>query len=175
MTSYNRRESILEVLRNSDQAVSATTLANLYEVSRQIIVGDIALLRASGNDILATPRGYVYKTESDPSSNGIIKTIACKHTDYDSTADEIYTIIENGAQLLDVIVEHPLYGQISGQLSISSKYDADEFLEKFSMSNVVPLSELTEGIHLHTIECESLDQFERIKKILLDKGILLDN
>lgn len=175
MTSSSRRQAIMEFLINTNQAVSATTLANIFDVSRQIIVGDIALLRASGNDILATPRGYILQTSKDLPNNKLIKTIACKHTNYDSTSEEIYSIIEHGAALINVIVEHPIYGQISAQLSIYSKYDADEFLKKYRMSNVVPLSDLTEGIHLHTIECDDLEQFERVKDALIEKGILLDN
>ena len=58
MHAEERRETILKLLRQSAQPVSASTLAAQLSVSRQIIVGDIALLRAGGADILATPRGY---------------------------------------------------------------------------------------------------------------------
>ena len=59
MRAEERRQAIRELLQNSKQPVSASVLAARFAVSRQIIVGDIALLRAAGADISATPRGYV--------------------------------------------------------------------------------------------------------------------
>ena len=46
----------MELLSRADAPMSATTIAGLFSVSRQIIVGDIALLRAGGVQILATAR-----------------------------------------------------------------------------------------------------------------------
>ncbi|MDF2821318.1 MAG: transcription repressor NadR [Clostridiales bacterium] len=174
MTSNERRDAIINILRDTEQSVSATTLANNFDVSRQIVVGDIALLRASGEDIIATPRGYVLQSPSKLLNSKIYKTIACKHHQNDSLADELFIIVDNGGTVIDVIVDHPVYGQISGQLQISTRHDVEEFLKKFKKSNVVPLSELTDGIHLHTIGCVNEDQYYRIIEKLSEKGILLD-
>ena len=59
MDTAARRAAISETLRTAEKPVSASALARRYQVSRQIIVGDISLLRADGADF-ATPRGYVY-------------------------------------------------------------------------------------------------------------------
>ena len=59
MQNDARRAEILSTLAKSQRPISATTLAAEYHVSRQSIVGDIALLRASGADIIATSRGYL--------------------------------------------------------------------------------------------------------------------
>ena len=112
MESSERRKLILTHIKQSEKPVSASALATLAHVSRQIIVGDVALLRAAGHHIIATPRGYVCDVKE---ASGIRKTIAVDHT-AEQMMDEIYTIIDLGGTLVDVIVEHPIYGQLSGQL-----------------------------------------------------------
>ena len=59
MNADSRRKEILQLLERQSGPLSAGRLAGRLGVSRQIIVGDIALLRASGTDITATPRGYI--------------------------------------------------------------------------------------------------------------------
>ncbi len=164
----NRKDKILEQINQSEKPISASYLANLLGVSRQIIVGDIALLRASGCDIIATPRGYVI----DKLGKGVKHTIAVKHQS-DDLKDELYTIVDMGGSIEDVIVEHPVYGQLTGKLHISSRYDVDQFLIKIENSHAKPLSQLTDGLHLHTITCENMDAYHRIIKALDEKGYLL--
>ena len=48
MNAAERRGRILEYLRSSDGPLAAAALAQKLSVSRQIIVGDVALLRAGG-------------------------------------------------------------------------------------------------------------------------------
>ena len=52
MTGSDRRQEILKNIKESDRPVSGSKLAKDYDVSRQVIVQDIALLRASGYDII---------------------------------------------------------------------------------------------------------------------------
>ena len=54
MQAAERRAEILEVLRGAKGAVSATQLAARFGVSRQVIVGDVALLRAAAADVFIT-------------------------------------------------------------------------------------------------------------------------
>lgn len=171
ITGNKRREKIIKVLRKAKTPVSATTLATQFEVSRQIIVGDIALLRAQGEGINATPRGYVL---SSAQSDSIIKTIAVSHSGAD-TKLELNTIVDYGCKILDVIVEHPVYGQISGQLQISSRFDVEQFINRVNSENAHSLSELTDGIHLHTLECPSEEIFQMVVKRLNELGILLSD
>ena len=107
MHAEERRETILNLLRQSAQPVSASTLAGQLSVSRQIIVGDIALLRAGGADILATPRGYCLQNAA---AAGLTRRVAVRHDEADMEA-ELNTMVDNGCTVVDVIVEHPLYGQ----------------------------------------------------------------
>ncbi len=170
MDAAQRRREILEILKKSAQPVSASTIARQFQVSRQVIVGDIALLRAANVAISATPRGYIL-TDGACDKNQIIRTIACRHS-RENLAEELYTIVDNGCGLIDVIVEHAVYGQISGQLHIFSRYDADCFLEKLSKDHASPLCDLTCGVHLHTISCRSEDAYQRVLAALEEKGIL---
>jgi len=165
MRSEDRRKQILDILQKSTSPVSAASLAATFSVSRQVIVGDIALLRASGTEISATPRGYVILRESA----GIIHQIACQHNG-DEMEAELNAIVDNGCTVLDVIVEHPVYGQLTGPLQVSNRYDVQQFLDRCTL----PLSNLTEGIHLHTLSCPNEDAYSRVLKVLKELGFLLE-
>lgn len=171
MPSEERRKKIENTLKNNTEPVSATALAKTFSVSRQVIVGDIALMRAAGIKISATPRGYVINSESDMSENDY--TIACCHDDK-NMAEELYAVVDNGGTVVDVTVEHPVYGQLVGELRLSSRYDVDLFLEKIRSNQAQPLSNLTGGIHLHTIRCRDEETFERIKRALKKLNIILE-
>ena len=168
MEAASRRQAILDQLRTADRPVSASALAAGLNVSRQIIVGDIALLRAGGADISATPRGYVLPRATD----GITRTIACRHT-LAQTGQELDILVDNGCTVLDVIVEHPVYGQLTGQLQISSRYDVEQFLARIRDSDAAPLSMLTGGLHLHTLCCPNEDAYTRACAALKAAGLLL--
>lgn len=168
MDARQRREKIISILSDSPKPVSASALAASCQVSRQIIVGDIALMRASGRDISATPRGYLL----NPASLRPRCQIACRH-DSKGMPDELYAIVDEGCTVLDVIVEHPLYGQLTGNLQLSSRHDVDEFIKKSQQADAQPLSLLTEGIHLHTIEGPDKASLERVRQKLAHHGILL--
>ena len=171
MSGELRRRKIAEVLETRLSPLSATDLAKKFDVTRQTIVGDIALLRASGMDILATPNGYIISSNMS-SGKTILRTLACSHGP-DDLEKEIYTIIDNGGEVLDVIVEHPLYGQLTGRLDILSRFDARRFIDNVHKQNVPLLSRFTEGIHLHTIRCKDEQMYERILSALYAQGILL--
>lgn len=174
MDSKQRRKEITEKLKGSDVPISASSLASQLSVSRQIIVGDVALLRASGVDIVSTPRGYQYQ-DMDENSFPYEGLIACRHTPQ-QLQEELYTIVDYGGTAINVLIEHPLYGQLSGALNISSRYDADLFLDQVqSEGNAKPLSLLTNGIHLHKIGCRDQETFERIKDALAEKGLILSS
>ena len=53
-----RREKIIEIMSNQKEPVSGSDLAKKFSVSRQVIVQDIALLRATNKNILSTNKGY---------------------------------------------------------------------------------------------------------------------
>ena len=160
----SRRDEILTEIKKSDVPVSAGTLAKKFHVSRQIIVGDVALLRAEGNKIIATPRGYVLEEKKV-----LERKIAVCHTK-EQIQEELYTIVDMGGFVKDVIVEHEFYGELCGKMHIASRYDVDCFLKR--VQQVEPLSHLTHGLHLHTITFPDEETFHRIEKALEEKGFL---
>lgn len=171
MNSQQRRENIQEILESTNEPVTASALAKNFSVSRQAIVGDIALMRAHGLSIAATPRGYVMNMA--PEYEGITFTIACQHSK-NQTLEELYTIVDYGGTIVDVVVEHPAYGEIIGELRISTRYDADNFWDKIKSGEVQPLSKLTEGIHIHRIRCKNEEIKNKIIEALQAKKLLLD-
>ncbi|MDO5601845.1 MAG: transcription repressor NadR [Oscillospiraceae bacterium] len=169
MTASNRREKILAILYEQEAPVSASSLAAQLGVSRQLIVGDIALLRAGGEAITSTPRGYLHMRERP----GLLRQVACLHDAKDMAA-ELYAIVDNGCDVLDVVVEHPVYGQLTGQLQLHSRYDVDQFIARVAGHDARPLSALTDGVHLHTLYCPDESAYQRAAAALRGLGFLFE-
>lgn len=170
MNSDQRRKEILELLKSSTHPISASALAGRLSVSRQIIVGDVALLRSSGEKIIATPRGYIFGTEQ----KGLIRQIAVRHYPEEMEM-ELTVIVDQGCTVLDVIVEHPVYGQLTGLLQLSNRYDVSQFIKRCREADAQPLSKLTEGIHLHTLSCPDEDAYSRVVNNLKKLSFLLED
>ena len=167
MTAIERRNAIYQVL-SADTPISATALAGRFGVTRQVVVGDIALLRAEGHSVIATPRGYII-----PVPDGFLRTIACVHNAA-QTRDELNAMVDCGCTVIDVVVEHPVYGQLTAPLAISSRYDVEQFIEKMASASASPLSALTEGIHLHTLSCPDEAVFNHLRDKLREMGMLFE-
>lgn len=170
MEGETRRLNIIQLLSKSDKPVSGTELAKTFGVSRQVIVQDIALLRAIDKNILSTNKGYVLY---DPQA-GLTKakrSFAVYHTDA-QIADELYTMVDYGGTVLDVVVEHEVYGQLTADLLLKKRVDVDEFVRKLQTNQAKPLKELTGGHHIHTVEADSEDILDGIESALRKKGYL---
>jgi transcriptional regulator of NAD metabolism len=170
MRAEERRAEILTLLREREKAMSATALAAHMRVSRQVIVGDIALLRARGNEIVATARGYIMAASL--SAGRYIGKIACRHS-FADTEKELAAIVALGGEVVDVIVTHRLYGDMTGQLNIVTRKDVDAFMRNIKNSKERLLSELTDGVHLHTVACRDKAAFDAVCAELARLGILL--
>jgi len=171
MDTLERRQKIIEILGSSGKALTGTWLAGFFGVSRQAIVQDIAVLRAAGHDITATPQGYILpKADFMPVYKRIL---ACKHSERD-LEEELMTIIDLGGRVIDVIIDHKVYGEFKGTLMIKSPSDIRKFLEKMRQEGTGPLSSLTDGVHTHTIEADSVETLDDIKKSLKEKGFLIE-
>jgi|AntRauTorckE6833_2_1112554.scaffolds.fasta_scaffold00145_34 hypothetical protein len=170
MEAKKRRDSLIKKLKDEIKPITGSKLANKYGVTRQIIVQDIALLRAQGYEILATSQGYVLKNNMGLKTYS--RTIACKHGK-ENVKEELMIIVKHGAKVKDVKVEHPIYGEISGFLMLQSSKEVEDFLNNTDKFEASLLSSLTEGIHLHTIEAINEDVLDEIIKELDRKGYLL--
>ena len=171
MTGEERRAGILRKLQESDTPLSGTSLAKHFHVSRQIIVQDIALMRAENHNILSTNRGYLYRTQEHHPS--MPKRVFFVRHDTEQVLTEFMTILELGGKILDVVVEHEIYGQIRVDLLIDNMPDAREFAEKLSASRDNPLKMLTDDCHYHTVAAPSEKLLDLIAEALDDKGYLL--
>ena len=170
MNGVERRKKIIEML-NIKKPLTGTFLSKNLMISRQVIVQDIAILRAEGYGIVATPQGYIIP---DYSGKKCAKKIfACIHSS-EEIEDELKIIISMGGRVIDVYVEHPAYGEIRAMLMLSSIFDAEEFVRKLKESVGEPLLVLTKGVHLHTIEADDETKLKIIEDRLGKKGYLLN-
>ena len=169
MKGEERRGRLLEILKTEGGPVKGSKISSMLTVSRQVIVQDIALLRAEGSKIIATPQGYML-TGGEKSTT--TRVIAVKHGS-DEIKDELVTIVALGGRVLDVTIEHKLYGEITGNLMVKSIYDAEQFVRRLEEEEAKPLSDLTSGVHIHTIEADSRQVLDRIEEALLNKGYLI--
>ncbi len=166
-----RRTAIIEYLKTRTTPISGTELAKHFGVSRQIIVQDVALLRAENRNILSTNKGYVlFHPQAQRNSHSAV--IMVRHT-AEQTLEEMRSIVDYGGSMLDVFVDHDLYGQIRVDLVINDIRDAEEFCEKMRNSTCKPLKALTEDCHYHTIKAPSEKAMDLIIKELKEKGMLL--
>jgi len=168
--SDERRISIVEAISKCDRPITGSDLADMFNVSRQVIVQDIAIIRATGIPVIATSSGYMLQNKEY--SNREIRTFVSKHHGFDKMEEELLIIVEYGGKVIDVIVEHPVYGEIVGILHISTKEDVTKFVEKVRITGAKPLASLTKGDHIHTIEVPSEKVFQLILKELHEKGFV---
>ncbi|MFV0635475.1 transcription repressor NadR [Mitsuokella sp.] len=172
MNTGKRRELLLKRLQEASQPLTGTKLARELGVSRQIIVGDISILRAEGVQVYATPRGYIMPR--DEKTQALKATIVCRH-DAAGMEKELETVVDNGGSVLDVIVEHPVYGPIRGDLLIESRRDIKRFLTKMKKCQANPLLVVTGGTHMHTIQVPDEEALTVIRKELQSLGILVED
>ena len=171
MTGEQRRNQILDMLMQQSSPLSGTALANLLHVSRQVIVQDIALMRAENHSILSTNKGYIYRTPETEYLQP--KRVFFIRHDTDQVLEEFMTVIELGGKILDVAVEHEIYGQIRVDLLIENAQDAHEFFEKLLSCRDNLLKVLTDDCHYHTVAAPSEKLLDLIEAELKAKGFLI--
>ncbi|ENK1245193.1 transcription repressor NadR [Clostridium sporogenes] len=170
MNSIERRKSIENMLIKNDKPIKGNEIGQILGVTRQVIVKDIAILRAAGKNIIATPEGYLMPNEN---KQLIRKIIAVCH-DSEDIKNELEIIVKFGGVVEDVVVEHPVYGEIKAMLMIKSMYDIDNFIHSIKNNKAEPLLILTGGIHLHTISSDDEGIMNKIIEELKKKNYLVD-
>jgi Predicted small molecule binding protein (contains 3H domain) len=166
-----RRENLLTLLKNSNEPIKAASLAKLTGVSRQVIVQDMALLRASDEPVIATQQGYLYFT--DIRAKGMQRIIYSRHAPSD-TERELNILVDHGVSVLDVGVEHSFYGKIFRPLKLRSRLDVKRFVAQMAENDAHLLSSLTGGLHLHTIEAPTEEILDEVCDALSQEGFLVD-
>lgn len=166
MNAETRRSEILKVLLSAEVPVSASALAKQFGVSRQIIVQDIALLRAIGNDIISLSRGY--KITSSKMFRRVFKLFQTE----DSVENELNLIVDHGGVVVDVFIYHRSYGKVRANMNIKNRADVQRFLNDLKTGKSSLLSNATSGYHYHTVEAETEQILDAIEKALGQDGFI---
>ena len=168
MTGTERRKKLLNLMRESKTPLSGGALGSATGVSRQVIVQDIALLRTEGHSILATARGYLLEEPADT-----MRLFKVFH-DAAATEEELTTIVDLGGCVVDVMVNHRVYGKVSAPLQIKNRRDVQAFLKNLESCKSTPLLNVTSGYHFHHVSAESEEILDEIEDALRRKHFLTE-
>ena len=166
MNTTERRKEILHILRQTDSPIAAKELAARFHVSRQVIVQDLAVIRASHTGIVSTYRGYILQQES-----GCMREFKVRHG-LEQTADELNIIVDCGGRVKSISISHRVYGRVSAEMDIQSRRDVVEFLQRFEDSSSTVLSTVTDGYHYHLVEAATAERLDLIERELREQGFL---
>ena len=161
-----RRKQILNLLHHSDMPLSGGALGKATGVSRQVVVQDIALLRTEGHDITATARGYLLASHSGP-----VRTFKLYHTN-EQTEDELNTIVDLGGHIVDVTINHRVYGKMTAPLGIKNRRGVQAFMQNIHTGKSTPLMNITSGYHFHTVTADQEEILDEIEAALAAKNYL---
>ena len=164
-----RREKIIEIMSNQKEPVSGSDLAKKFGVSRQVIVQDIALIRAAGYDIISTNRGYII---NEPAA--VSRVFKVKHTDA-QVEEELTEIIDLGGIVRNVMVNHRVYGHMEAEINITSRRKVTEFMDDIQNGKSSPLKNITSDYHYHKVEADSEETLDLIEDMLRNKGFLVED
>lgn len=167
MSGENRRNEIIRILSTTTKPLSGEALAKNFDVSRQVIVQDIALIRANGYDILSTNRGYLIREKE----NCLTRVFKVKHTE-DEVEEELNLIVDAGGRVRDVFVYHKVYGVVSAKLNIRSRLDVRKYMSDIKSGKSTLLMNVTSGYHYHTVEADTKEILDLIQEMLMEKGYL---
>lgn len=171
MLGEERRTILLNLLKESDEPITGSELAARSNVSRQVIVGDITILKARNEPIIATSQGYMYLKQA-ATSEVYERTLACSHPP-ERTEEELNMLVDLGVFVKDVKIEHPVYGDLTASIMVSNRKEVKLFMEKVQATQASYLSELTNGIHLHTVSAASEKILDEAEQALKEAKILI--
>lgn len=166
MNGEERRNQIIHILEMGKKPVSGAQLSKTLSVSRQVIVQDMAIIRANGYDIMATNRGYILYTA------GEIQRVFKVHHDDNQIEEELLSIVDFGGKVKDVFVFHKVYGVIKAELNINSRRDVKNYMEQIRSGKSAPLKNVTSGYHYHTVLADSMETLDLIQEKLQEDGFL---
>lgn len=167
-----RRTELLSLLKNAKQPLTGTDLAKHTNVSRQVIVNDINLLKARNEPLLATSQGYLYMHHVQQQK--ITRKIVCSHAPTEAK-EELFILVDCGVTVESVIVEHPVYGEIIASIMVSNRLEVEHFVKRVEESNALYLSALTDGTHLHVISATSTENLDLAESKLRERGFLVEH
>ena len=158
MNTAQRRTEILKLLHQAEKPVAARALAAQFGVSRQVIVQDMAVIRASTPGILSTTKGYVLQQDKDSACTREFKV---RHGQ-EQAAEELNLIVDCGGRVKNISISHRVYGRVSAEMDIRSRQDVNEFVQAINSSHSTVLSSATSGYHYHLVEAASQERLDLI-------------
>lgn len=164
MNGSQRRKKIVELLKKSQKPLSGAALGRETGVSRQVVVQDMALLRMEGYEITATARGYVLEEQN-------VRIFKTFHSSAQTEA-EMNAIVDLGGAIIEVMVNHRVYGKVTAPLNIKTRRDVQLFMEQLRTGKSTPLLNITSGYHFHKVAAESEEILDEVEKELEEKGFL---
>lgn len=171
MTGSERRDAIVRKMKEDNVALSGTKLASMYGVSRQVIVQDIALIRAAGYDVISTNKGYILNTPVEETY--FERVFKVKHTD-EQIEDELCSIVDLGGCIINTMINHKVYGHLEAPLNIRSRRNVAEFMKDIHSGKSSPLKNVTSGYHYHAVSADSEETLDMIENMLREKQILVE-
>lgn len=168
MRGEKRREEILSLIGNTENPIPANVLKEKFNVSRQVIVQDIAILRANGYDVISTNRGYVLNVKIQAS-----RVFKCRHS-FEEIVDEGILVIEAGGRIEDIFVNHRIYGRINARLDLINRMHVEELYRSLVSGASKPLMSVTDGYHYHTVSADSEETLDKIENKLRERGFLIE-
>lgn len=166
MKVTDRRKQILEILENETGPVAANELAARFQVSRQVIVQDIAVIRARTPEIISTCRGYIMRQR-----DACMREIKVRHNKNDAVR-ELKIIVDCGGRVKNVSIKHRIYGRITAPMDIVSQKDIEEFISLLQGGKSTLLGSATAGYHYHLIEAVNSERLDLIEQKLAEAGLL---
>lgn len=166
MTTAERRDEIVRLL-NAETPIAARDLAARFGVSRQVIVQDLAVIRASRPNIISTNRGYLLQQQE----SGCAREFKMRHNP-ERTAEELNLIVDHGGRVKNISISHRVYGRITAEMDIHSRQDVREFLDALAGGASTMLSTATDGYHYHLVEAASRERLDLIGQALMEGGFL---
>lgn len=166
MNGEQRRKQIVEIIKQSKTPMSGTALAKQVNVSRQVIVQDIALLRANGVDVISTNRGYIV------GDRGKVSRVFKIHHEEEDVETELNLFVDLGGYVKDVFVYHKIYDVIKVDMNLKSRADVRNYMQQLASGNSTLLMNVTSGYHYHTILADDEETLDMIQEELETKGFL---
>lgn len=167
-----RRLELLSLLKNATAPLTGTDLAKHTNVSRQVIVNDMNLLKARNEPIVATSQGYIYMHNIQQTR--VERKIVCLHNSEDAK-EELFILVDCGVTVESVIVEHPVYGEITASIMVSNRLEVEHFIKRVQETKALYLSALTDGTHVHAISATSEENLNLAEEKLRKRGFLIEN
>ena len=162
-----RRIELMNRLKQEKRPLSGTELAKEFGVSRQVIVQDLAVIRASRPNIISTNRGYILQQQE----TGCLREFKVRHTP-EQAGQELNLIVDHGGRVKNISISHRVYGRITAEMDIRSRQDVQEFLQALVGGASTVLSTATDGYHYHLVEAATPDRLDLIGQALQDADFL---